>query len=766
MKIKLVFTFLILIVCLGLVSANIIASLGTQGLSFIDPSAGQAVNSIVNAAFCVSNPAGCATQKIVSVVSQTLLNQISQGNPSLGKIINFYNKIKPLVDSGDAEIKEEVKFNEDGTIESGIVSLKDNVELDISSFFDNDNLNFLAKNIDIEKTDNGVSILSFNKENGAFSIIEKSSGKKINFENIVPSNEGDSYISIDKFGSIFSAGFLVNENGGVYNFNDNIINAPANTKVKYLKGVIARPSKIDMELSEGATLEENPLISNGLVEIKGKDVKLPDGNVLNEGSLFYNKEGVYVAKGYKTRINRVVIDSYGEDTCLYKCEGNFVFFDHDKKSVLINGQGFRYISSLGVSSDIKELSYPVSLPLGREDYRWVNNYFGVSSNVESYSQDTKKQILKFQKENNLAIDGIIGPETLSTMYGFPKLDILDKGYFDSNNIPLEIKNMLNIQNTYDGKQIDSLIKNYQKSKGLKQDGLIGVNTLVKLREDFLSGKTHNFYPDNVVVQPQGALVEFSNSVHGINFNHISGNGDVILGNWKYNYMVVNNIAIFEQEIFPLSENKGYIPANFLFNNEKEISVYGNLYGGIKSIEVDKHVIQRTIEQAYKSKYYKTPSRCGANFRCVMQGVYNLEDNDLEQLFGSTRGFDARKLPSKIRDNGGVEVDFNALEPGDVMFFEGNSHVAAVTKVIYDNNGKVVDIEFTHQFANANAGKMQQDTFSKFSKKYPDYKPNQYMRLNWNKIGGKPDDNLLTLENYDLESVYAGELSDFILNSNL
>ncbi|MEK6890559.1 MAG: peptidoglycan-binding protein [Nanoarchaeota archaeon] len=766
-KLKIIVLFFIFIILLtNFASAGIIAQLGMQGLSFIDPQAGQAVNSIVNVALCVANPAACAVQKITSVVSQALLNQVSKINPSLGKIVNFYNQIKPLIDSKDVSIKEDLQFNDQGLVDEGILQIEHGKEADLTNFFDNDKNNFVASNLRAEKTKEGITILSFNEENSYFSIIDKVSNKKVDFRNIVASDKGDSYLSLDQYGNIFSASFLVNDKGGVYNFNENIVKAPANTRVSYKKGFIARPSKTNLDIPDGETLTETPIVKDGVVEINGKNIKLPDGNVLNEGILSYNAEGAYIAKGSKTRINGDLIEAYGNDVCLFKCSGgNFVLFQQgQQKNILhIEGSGFQLFSSLGVSthaSDKIGFNNLIALPergyfqMGDES-KWINNFFGVSG--DTYSQETYNQVIKFQQENNLKLDGVIGRETLASIYGFPKINLPEKGYFSYNEIPLEIKDMLEIQNNYDSKQIDSLIKNYQKSKSIKQDGLIGPNTIGKLREEFLKDNGI-FYPDNIVIQPRGALLEVSNGLQGITINHISGNGDVVLGNYRYNYGFYDTgEAFFAQEVFPLSNNKGYIPSNFIFEDTKKTNIQTNLKGGIKFIGVSDSVLQETIEKASQSSYYKTPHRCGANFRCVIQGSANLEDTEIEKLFGSTRGFDAKKLPAKIMANGGTEVTFDELEPLDVVFFQGDTHVATVTKIFYDEEGKVSDIEFTHQFANANGGVMQKDTLSKFLVKYSNYKPNKYMRVDWSKIGGKPEDNLVTLNQYNSESVYFGEL---------
>ncbi len=106
---KILFVLILILFTVQLVSAADFASIGMQGLSFVNPQAAQIVNGIV----CISNPVLCIQQKIVGSVTSGVLQKVAEANPAAAQAISVYNQVKGYVDQG-AKISEDLKVNELG----------------------------------------------------------------------------------------------------------------------------------------------------------------------------------------------------------------------------------------------------------------------------------------------------------------------------------------------------------------------------------------------------------------------------------------------------------------------------------------------------------------------------------------------------------------------------------------------------------------------------------------------------------------------------
>ena len=138
-RMKKVFVFVVLgILMLGMVQANIIATISEDGLSFLQPS----LQDIVQGVLCVAGPVGaltCVEQyvqgKIIGYISGKIMEEISKASPEVYNAIVTYNQIKGYLDKG-ASILEELRINTEGEIEEGSISF-DEEEYSIKEFFVN-----------------------------------------------------------------------------------------------------------------------------------------------------------------------------------------------------------------------------------------------------------------------------------------------------------------------------------------------------------------------------------------------------------------------------------------------------------------------------------------------------------------------------------------------------------------------------------------------------------------------------------------------------
>ena len=94
---------------------------------------------------------------------------------------------------------------------------------------------------------------------------------------------------------------------------------------------------------------------------------------------------------------------------------------------------------------------------------------GYSVNVDnSYGNETYNAVVQYQKDNSLLVDGIAGPETLTSIVGKAKKvqkDLFDLCYYDG-----ALTGVLN------GDSVNA-IKKFQNINGLSQTGVANVNTL-------------------------------------------------------------------------------------------------------------------------------------------------------------------------------------------------------------------------------------------------------------------------------------------------
>lgn len=112
-----------------------------------------------------------------------------------------------------------------------------------------------------------------------------------------------------------------------------------------------------------------------------------------------------------------------------------------------------------------------------EPVRLLQEKLGVDADG-IFGGGTEAALKKYQQDNDLAVDGIAGPDTFNSM-GLHQLILLRRG--TRGNMVKKMQEKLGID--ADGKfgpGTEKAVKEYQEANNLKVDGLAGPNTLVAM----------------------------------------------------------------------------------------------------------------------------------------------------------------------------------------------------------------------------------------------------------------------------------------------
>ena len=323
--------FIFLIFAIFLISfVSGASSISTSGEMSFDQQASGIVSEIV----CMEQPLVCSENKIIGQIKGEIMNSIAAKDPKLAEAIGIFGQVQSL----GAEVLKEVRFDDEGEIETGSLQFG-NTSGGVGKIV-NKNLkegDIVVSNVKLDKSKTD-STFSFNKEGGSLEI------KGDKFENIKAcENEGDKcFVNLNEEGEISKAEFETNENGGTYVLGGTEVVVPANSRVTYDK-----ERGIDINVAEGSELKELPRKKDGfegerkIVQIKGKDVKFPNGIILQEGSLNVGKNGELFLDGTSTpKINNIEI-LFPEKMMIYtsgeECLKSCMSFDFENKELVISG---------------------------------------------------------------------------------------------------------------------------------------------------------------------------------------------------------------------------------------------------------------------------------------------------------------------------------------------------------------------------------------------------------------------------------------------
>lgn len=116
-------------------------------------------------------------------------------------------------------------------------------------------------------------------------------------------SEKGGFFRLNEKGEIFEAKFTIKKDGE-YVFGNQKIEAPAGSTITLKDG------KITLEVPEDGEIKEfpsqiNPEEAGYLIKITGKNVKLPNGHILDSGNLYYENGQFFIKVGEKVIIDKV-----------------------------------------------------------------------------------------------------------------------------------------------------------------------------------------------------------------------------------------------------------------------------------------------------------------------------------------------------------------------------------------------------------------------------------------------------------------------------
>ncbi len=334
MKIKIFTAVILLILIMGTVQASVIAIIGQEGLSFLNPT----IQTIIKGVLCVSGPLGaitCVEQyvggKIIGSVSGEIMQTIHGLSPEAYNSVVTYNKIKGYTDKG-SKILKELEINEEGGIEKGVINFAEE-ESSIKEFF----INLEAEDIVVSNSEYDFETKKLIiKEGGSLKIKIKDEEGEIQelvYENIAE----DGYLKLGDDGLVKEARFI-STGESVYKFGDyESIKVGANTQIEYKDGSLTVHGEgknflygdLNISLmSEFADFSGNQIKCTNCIieEIELKGIGKEEGVLIlvDEGYLIMNGEAIYKQNLLKVNENNKKILIANPDADLSDYEGNWL----------------------------------------------------------------------------------------------------------------------------------------------------------------------------------------------------------------------------------------------------------------------------------------------------------------------------------------------------------------------------------------------------------------------------------------------------------
>ena len=449
-KINILFLFVVLTSSFSY--AVSLSTIDSTGLAFTDPSTTAQVKTILCPFQTFQTPfsePACIQQfvngKIIDKIPDTTIQQISVVNPGAAESIKTFHNVKDVLNNGN-EIVSVLVLDEKGAIFQGALSFG-NTGNYVGTFLGlKSNKDAFAQNLKIDFTEK-YNLITF-LDGNYFELLQRE--RKTVFDGIKSQNKDTiSYLKLNFTGNITEADFTtLSTKPKTFIIENDKIYVPANSRLIYKNG------KVNLQISDNADLKEVPKLLNSdifgnVVEVKGKNIKLPGGNVLNEGTITYINGVPYVKTGDRALINGIdikptsgdielkfsskgFIRSAGEYFGLVNKEsGNFVRItdkieaNGNGVSVGLNPSSFvgnnpsesylSYMNDLSVSSAKNEKYF--TLGDKGEDVKLIQKLVGVKEDGV-YGTETSGAVKIWQKENGLNADGLFGPESLKTALGF------------------------------------------------------------------------------------------------------------------------------------------------------------------------------------------------------------------------------------------------------------------------------------------------------------------------------------------------------------
>lgn len=255
--------------------------------------------------------------------------------------------------------------------------------------------------------------INFDFSNGGFLSYVDSSGIQREFRDIRSAEDFESFIHFNNFGDVVSADFFVEDKGSNYRFKDTEIVAPGNSRVVFN----SEDRMINLFLEDGTVIREGFVIfneeDNEGVFISGSNIEFEEGIFLDEGVLGFDAEGFFIPAEDEATIsgfqvvseNRVnLFESFIDDYFVFSDEGfsasgDFEIFNHNSyfPEADFSKGGFFSIGDVD------------------ENIPYYKRMLGVDDSDNLYNRELFNAVKKYQRENGLGVDGLLGQSTYNSL---------------------------------------------------------------------------------------------------------------------------------------------------------------------------------------------------------------------------------------------------------------------------------------------------------------------------------------------------------------
>jgi hypothetical protein len=321
----------IVFLSVGFVSADIIATIGMQGLEFVHPGLATTVRSVM----CAAGPwgvFGCVSQyvegKIIGAVSGEVMQTLADVSPDAANAIVTYNQIKGYVDQG-ANIINNLQINEKGELKDGElksngqsidISKMINSELEEGSIVTNGEILFF----DDEEADQAAIITfnSYGENTFQTTYIDSKTGERKTtvIEGISNTDYGDkplnNYIKINKEGEIIEASIHFYGRGNKEPFIIGGLEVDPILGKFYYDG----RGKVKTFEFTGKVLSLPQFKEDEAIIIEGDQVDFPD-DLRVYGTTILDKKGYYIGEG-SVVYNKISIKDTRETNYYRESNGN------------------------------------------------------------------------------------------------------------------------------------------------------------------------------------------------------------------------------------------------------------------------------------------------------------------------------------------------------------------------------------------------------------------------------------------------------------
>jgi len=357
-KIKYLALIFVVILLVQTVSADAIATIGTQGLSMARPLAAQALNTVMG----LSNPVQFFTGQMIGQIQGEAFQALAKASPEAAKAVQAFQQVQGYVNEG-AQVVNELKINDQGKVTDGTIKFGEKQAF-INNLIGEDikDKQISVTNAELTKKDGASTIEIKDKGNLVITQVDDK-GKTTDhffYQNI---KEGGKF-ELDDKGQIAKADITASDDTS-FRFGSQSVSVPKDARVIYDDGKISVSGKegtaFDLkEYSKDANgnflenynqririLDENGVLINGQT-IQGKNFQVGDINVrgMNNGlgTLTIQENGNILGKNSIADWKNLEIDATQKDVLLVKpgadiskITGNYIA---PNSKLEANGDGF------------------------------------------------------------------------------------------------------------------------------------------------------------------------------------------------------------------------------------------------------------------------------------------------------------------------------------------------------------------------------------------------------------------------------------------